>query len=505
MEKRTILAIALSLLVLLSWSLISSKFYPTDNKAVTVETLEKPSAVLPEIPSEILEEEVPPGSLIKISKDKYELVFIEAQGAVKEVIFPSYQNYVFSLSRGFLLTEPGLLFKRASSSNDEITFVHTDKTKKVVKHFTLFNSNYSIELEIKVQNLSGAPIKTSLNLLAAELSFAKDQNLAHFQDATAALKEKTLHLNVRKAAVFEDVKFLGWRDKYFCGIIQPEVDDYIGSVTKINAKESAIALNSKEFVLAPGEELSQKFAIYLGPQELKTINAINPGWTQVMYFGTFDFISRILIQLLGFLYNLVHSWGWTIILLSVIIYILLYPLTLKQMRSMKQMHALQPRIEELRKTFKDNPQKLNKEIMGLYREYKVNPFSGCLPLLLQMPIFFALYQALMRSVDLKGANFLWIKDLSEPDRLFILPTALPILGNEINILPILMTVGMFIQQKISNVSTSGASAEQQKLMMIIFPLMFGFIFYHMPSGLVLYWFVNSALMLAYQFRINRLK
>ena len=144
---------------------------------------------------------------------------------------------------------------------------------------------------------------------------------------------------------------------------------------------------------------------------------------------------------------------------------------------MKEMQALQPKIEELRKAYKDNPQKLNKEIMQLYKEHKVNPFGGCLPLILQMPIFFALYQALMRSVALKGASFLWIKDLSEPDRLFLLPVSLPVLGNEINILPIVMTIGMFIQQKLSSSSSSGSTAEQQKMMLIIMPLMFGLIFY----------------------------
>ena len=172
---------------------------------------------------------------------------------------------------------------------------------------------------------------------------------------------------------------------------------------------------------------------------------------------------------------------------------------------MKDMQVLQPRIEELRKTYKDNPQKLNKEIMELYREHKVNPFGGCLPLVLQMPIFFGLYQGLMRSVALKGANFLWIKDLSEPDRLFVLTNSLPLLGKEINILPIIMAIGMFFQQKLSMVSTGGSSAEQQKMMMIIFPVMFGVIFYHMPSGLVLYWFINSLLMTAYQFHIRHSK
>jgi YidC/Oxa1 family membrane protein insertase len=172
---------------------------------------------------------------------------------------------------------------------------------------------------------------------------------------------------------------------------------------------------------------------------------------------------------------------------------------------MKEMQILQPKIEALRKELKDNPQKLNKEIMELYKEHKVNPLGGCLPLLLQMPIFFALYQALIRSVALRGAHFLWIKDLSSPDKAFVLKNSIPFLGNQVNILPILMAIGMYVQQKISMAKTTGDAAQQQKMMTIIMPVMFGVIFYQMPSGLVLYWFVNSLLMLSYQFRINRQK
>jgi YidC/Oxa1 family membrane protein insertase len=175
------------------------------------------------------------------------------------------------------------------------------------------------------------------------------------------------------------------------------------------------------------------------------------------------------------------------------------------MRSMKEMQILAPKVEELRAKYKDNPQKLNQETLALYREHKVNPLGGCLPMLLQMPILFALYQVLMRSVALRGANFLWIKDLSMPDRLLILPFSIPVLGNELNILPILMTIGMFVQQKVSTVSSSSSSAQQQKMMMIIMPVMFLVFFYHLPAGLVLYWVVNSTLMLVYQVKVMRAK
>jgi len=172
---------------------------------------------------------------------------------------------------------------------------------------------------------------------------------------------------------------------------------------------------------------------------------------------------------------------------------------------MKKMQALQPQVEKLRSAYKDQPQKLNKEIMGLYRENKINPFGGCLPMILQIPIFFALYQALMRSIELKGTSFLWIKDLSEPDRLFILQNPLPVIGAEINLLPLIMIAAMFLQQKLSMKSSGSTTIqEQQKIMIVVFPLMFGFLFYHFPSGLTLYWVSYTILSIFSQGRINRM-
>jgi YidC/Oxa1 family membrane protein insertase len=172
---------------------------------------------------------------------------------------------------------------------------------------------------------------------------------------------------------------------------------------------------------------------------------------------------------------------------------------------MKKMQTLQPEIEKLRSQYKDQPQKLNKEIMEMYRQNKVNPFSGCLPMFLQIPVFFALYQTLMRTIELKGASFLWIKDLSETDKLFILPKSLPIIGNEINILPIVMIVAMFLQQKLSMKSAGSSTIqEQQKMMMFMMPVLFGFLFYHFPSGLTLYWVSYTILSILSQRRINRL-
>lgn len=507
MEKRLILAIGISLLILVSWSAFVSKAYHIENKEVAVTQPAQIKSESKEISTAISpQQEIPEASLLKFSLDKSSITFADTIAAIKEIEFKGKRDYNFPLTYGFLLGDKSLNFGKQSSSSDSIVFAHNGQQYNITKKFIFNNSNDTINLEIKIQNITKAPVNLSMPLVLGILDFSSNNLNSRYQDVTIATKEKTSHLNALKTTEIENIKFLALRDRYFCAIIQPEESDLTAFIRKFNNKESEIGLKLKEVTLSPGQEIVQKFHIYLGPQDLKLINGVNPEWSSIIYYGTFDFISQILLQLLEFLYKIVHNWGWAIVLLSLSVYFILYPLTLKQMRSMKEMQALQPKIEELRKSYKDNPQKLNKEIMGLYKEHKVSPLGGCLPMLLQMPIFFALYQALMRSIALRGAKFLWIKDLSEPDRLFLLPTTLPVLGNEINILPIVMAIGMFIQQKMTMATTATASsAEQQKMMMIIMPIMFGLIFYHMPAGLVLYWFINSILMLVYQIRISRAK
>ncbi|MDD2689130.1 MAG: membrane protein insertase YidC [Candidatus Omnitrophica bacterium] len=503
MEKRVILAIALSLLVLISWSALTSKVYHIENKEVTNV---QPLSVKPapkQIPILAPTQESASLPTFQYAQNNFEVSFIEPWAAIKEVVFKAHQDYKFSLKYAFLLTDKSLNFKRENASSpEEVVFTAADRDKKITKIFTFHNASYSIDLDIVIENLTNAPLEINLPLILGVQDFSSNNMHSRDQGIAIAKKDKIQHLQARKDLSLDEVKFIALRDRYFSLIVEPESNNLTGFIHKINS-ESEIGLNLQNLILSPGQHLEQKFHIYLGPQELKTINKIKPAWGAIVNYGTFDFIGQILWQLLEFLHRLVPNWGWAIVIFSLLVYFLLYPLSLKQMRSIKEMQALQPKIEELRKTYKDNPQKLNKEILELYRQHKVNPFGGCLPLILQMPIFFALYQVLMRSVALKGANFLWIKDLSEPDRLFILPVSLPLLGNEINILPIAMTIIMFVQQKLSTVSASSGSAEQQKLMMIIFPLMFGFIFYRMPSGLVLYWFINSALMLFYYFLMHK--
>ena len=519
MEKRLVLAIALSLLILLAWSALITKpqtmtlstgrqttvLQPVDNKQVTQfkpSTSQVSSTVVAPDLSQEKAEAVK--ELVNFKQDSREIIFDVAKAAIVEIVFKANREHRLPLTVGFY-SDDNNLFKVEKINKDSISFVYEDQNKLVIKKFTIPNNSYAIGLDIETTNLSTSPLSLSSKLVLGKLDLSAKNVQSRYQGVFVGTNAKTLHLASGKDFNSQDVKFMGLRDQYFCLIVEPAIGESSGYVKKINSQESEVGVLLKEISLKPGAQIGQSYLIYLGPQDLKTINNIKPEWTSIIYYGTFDFIAQLLLQLLGFFYTLVHNWGWAIIILSVAVFLVLFPLTLKQMRSMKEMQLLQPKIEGLRKELKDNSQKLNKEIMELYKEHKVNPLSGCLPLLLQMPIFFALYQALIRSVALRGARFLWIKDLSSPDQLFTLKNTIPFLGNQVNILPILMAIGMFVQQKISMAKATGEAAQQQKIMSIIMPIMFGVIFYQMPSGLVLYWFVNSTLMLTYQFRINSQK
>lgn len=508
MEKRFILFIALSVFVILLWSSLSPKQYHIENKEVTSTSPQPATQTLPtlqlsktNIPEHALAE-APPSQLLDFSQGKFTVTFSEPLAAIKEITFKEHQGDRFGLRQGFLISDPELKFRKASSSPDTIVFEHRDVQKAVTKAFVFSNSNYTIDLEIKIQNLSSSEIKVNLPLVLGDFDFSRQNQNAAYQSITVSTPEKVLHTNAQKNQDFGAVNFMGLRSRYFCLVIQPENNRYTGQARKLNGELEAI-LTGPEILLKPKEQIGQKFSIYLGPQDLKLINKINPSWGAIINYGTFDFISQMLLQLLELLHRIVRNWGWAITLLSLIVFILLLPLTIKQFRSMKEMQVLQPKIEALREMYKDNQQKLHKETMQLYREHKVNPFGSCLVPILQIPVFIALYQALMRSIYLKGESFFWIKDLSLPDQLFTLPSALPVIGKEINILPILMAIAMFLQQRLSLAGASGTAKEQQKLMSILMPVLFGAFFYHMPAGLVLYWFVNTGLMLIYQLKANQ--
>ncbi|MEJ2033346.1 MAG: membrane protein insertase YidC, partial [Deltaproteobacteria bacterium] len=215
-------------------------------------------------------------------------------------------------------------------------------------------------------------------------------------------------------------------------------------------------------------------------------------------FGWFDILAKPMLYLLNFFYGFTHNYGVAIILVTIIIKLLFWPIAHKGMKSMKTMQKLQPKITKLREKYKDDRERMNQEMMKLYQTYKINPLGGCLPMILQIPVFFALYKLLLQTIELRHAPFvLWINDLSAPDRLH-LGFNIPVLGG-IPVLTLLMGVSMYLQQKMTPTS---ADPTQAKVMRFL-PVIFTFMFINFASGLVLYWFVNNLLSMAQQYVINR--
>jgi len=225
---------------------------------------------------------------------------------------------------------------------------------------------------------------------------------------------------------------------------------------------------------------------YIGVKELKILNSINKEMGDIVEYGWFTFIARPVFLLLSFLHSILGNWGWAIIVTTLIIRIVLFPLTYKGMVSMTKMKELSPKIKEIQKKYKGDPQKLNAHTMELYKKHGANPLGGCLPMILQIPVFFALYRVLQNSAELQSAPWiLWIHDLSTKDPYYILP--------------ILMGATMFWQQHISPNSVQDPT--QAKIMKYL-PVIFTFFFMTFPAGLTLYWFINNLFSIVQQYYVN---
>ncbi|MCM8779861.1 MAG: membrane protein insertase YidC [Candidatus Omnitrophica bacterium] len=493
MDKRTILAIVLSMLVMLTWSYVArqnaSHLQPIENKTVT--------SMNPSLPVALQD---PLGNLAteEVLLDGKRIFFLPQRAGIKQIKFSQYANHILEVNGLYL---DGLSADFAQTTSP-ISFVLRDAEKTITQKYTYSKSNNCIELSITVQNNQNADLNLSLPLVLTRIGRPTGQE-ARFQSQEIIIKTKDKFWRAAPWKEYfsrEPVEYIAYRDRYFCLVLQPQDHLRAAFNKKINSNASLAGL-VLDIQVPANKQFTANFLLFAGAQEESVLGRINPEWRAIVNYGFFDAISKFLLKILRFLFKIVQNWGLAIILLSLLIYFVLFPLSLKQIHAMKEMQAIQPKVEELRKIYKDNPQKMNKEIMELYREHKVNPFGGCLPLLFQIPVFFSLYQALMRSWEIKGARFLWIKDLSQPDQLFTLPTQLPVIGNSLNILPLLMCLIMFLQQKMT--AKSAVSSEQQKMMLVLFPILFGVIFYHMPAGLVLYWLVNSLLMFVYQLKLSK--
>lgn len=305
-----------------------------------------------------------------------------------------------------------------------------------------------------------------------------------------------------------DVSFFGLRDRYFAMILEPELALNNFNISALDSERLALGFNLDQQEFLPDQTKVLNFNIYVGPQKLDLLKKAGKDYEKIFVFsdwGWLDLISKFIYWLLGATHKIIPVWGLCIIIVSLLVYGAMFPLTMKSLLSMRKMQAIQPKIKQVQEKFKNNPEKVNQEVLALYKQHGVNPLGGCLPMILQMPIFVGLYQVLWRSFYFKGESFLWIKDLSQPDHLFKLPFEIPFLGNYFNLLPILMVFIMMFQQKMSNqnIDASPEQLAQQKMMATVFPVMIGFIFYNFSSGLNIYFVVFYLLSAITQWNISR--
>ena len=307
-------------------------------------------------------------------------------------------------------------------------------------------------------------------------------------------------------------RFAGVQNKYFTiiGLPAQELQDpQIATVILSGDQPRNLLTWSVALPLRTGNSgsdvwASNRLTLYIGPQKADRLKAYGIGLEKTMDLGwaLFRPLTEATLWIMDQMRRYIPNYGVIIILFSVLTKLAFYPLTRTSTKSMKKMQLLQPKIKAIQEKYKDNQEKQSKATMELYQKEKVNPMAGCLPLVLQMPVFVALYQALAHTIALRNTPFVWwIQDLSKPDALFSLPLTLPLVGwTDFNLLPLLMTGTMVIQTRMT---PTGQSTGQMAMMNTMMPVIFLFFFYQMPSGLVLYWLVNNLMTIYQTWRIHK--
>lgn len=379
----------------------------------------------------------------------------------------------------------------------EKTFEFKPDTYLINCHVTIKNASENVFADDLMVNLSNRLLdKSHISFEGPALYVDKSLKQVALKDIE---KEKENHFK-------GDIKWISIEDRYFMMSLIP--DQTADNAVMLSYKESdgiiTSQLTSGTFNLSPGVQKVYDFAIYAGPKDLSILRSIGKNSIdKVVNFGWFDFIAKPCLMLMDLIYNHgIRNYGVAIIMLTIMFKIILWPLGNKSYKSMNDMKKLQPLVNDLREKFKNDKQQMNVELMNLYKTYKVNPLSGCLPMIVQMPIFFAFYRMLYSAIELRHAPFMgWITDLSAPDRLFNFGFTIPYYEppTGIPVLTLLMGASMFLQQKMSPPAGDPAQAK----MMMMMPVLMTFIFMNFSSGLVLYWFVNNVVSIIQQYYIMK--
>ena len=520
MDNKTVIAVVLSFLVIVGWQIMfpgepqKAPLQKSAEQLPAQEAAKKDPVPQAEAPKPLSETLAAEEKEVIVENDLYTAVFTSRGGTIKSWTVKQYKDKAGK--NVVLLKKPGVVSAAGigtSSSFDlaNVNFLvigrnlkldNTNKTgtlvfeyakdgRSVRRTYTFSDATYLVELTDEV---SGFP--EYWITLGSDFGIVEKDDSVHVGPTVLTgtdLKDLTAG-DLKEPKVFhENLKWIAQQDKYFFSALVP--------ATPVD-EAKALLVQDSPVVAFKAKSGSNKFRLYAGPKEDGRLAALNIGLEHVIDFGFFSIVARPLFWVLKFFYQFLGNYGWAIILITIVTRIPFIPLMTKSQKSMKKLQAIQPLMNEIKEKYKKDPQKQQAEMMGLYKKHKVSPLGGCLPMLLQIPVFLALYQVLLRAIELRGAPFMfWITDLSGPDTLFgHIPAVLPLIGGlALGPLPILMGATMFIQQKMTPSTMDPAQAK----MMLMMPIVFTFVFLNMASGLVLYWLIGNVLGIIQQFFVNR--
>jgi YidC/Oxa1 family membrane protein insertase len=395
---------------------------------------------------------------------------------------------------GFYEADGGKLDMTTGAEPRKLTFTQTYPGEfQIDKIFTFYPDKFSFGLEVKVNNLSGSPLNQNGGLTwyqyvdpAAPVdSYGHDGPVSYI--AKSIDRPEVSKLEADKI-LGPNVSWGGFESKYFIAALIPNNPSLTSfRMSKDGSNLIAVGLKGPKNLIPPGQSGVFSYSLYLGPKDYTILKAQNIDLENAIDFGDWlKWLAMPLLIALKFLYGYVHNYGIAIIILTILIKVIFWPLGNKSYKSMKEMQKLQPKMAALREKYKDDKTKLSQESMALYKTHKVNPLGGCLPMIVQIPVFFGLYKSLLYAIELRHSPlFWWIQDLSEKDPYYITP--------------IVMGATMFIQQKMT---PTGADPMQAKIMLFM-PLIFTFMFLNFPSGLVIYCLFNNVISIGQQMYINK--
>ncbi|OPY72004.1 MAG: Membrane protein insertase YidC [Syntrophorhabdus sp. PtaU1.Bin050] len=515
MEKRTMIALGLTIVLLFVFQMyFTPKQQPVQN--VPPKQVEETQAVKEKPAAPPQAEDKKTMQRILVETPLLKVTFSDLGGGIESVKLQRYKDTVKKdsaekelvedikpytyLPRVFKVANGETVHDRTYFKSDRAGITVRDQAetlifsgtltdgKRIRKIYTLYPDKYTIDMKVEVEATD-----KDIALMDFAMISGKNENTYVFKgpftyDGKAFQQIEKLKENIE---IDRNYKYAGLDDGFFAFIWIPG-DESKFPLTITKSETNVPILRSK---IDKGM-LSGK--LYFGPKQTDALKALNVNAQKIIDFGWFDIIAKPLVLGMNLSNKVTHNYGIDIILLTILIKIIFYPLTAKSYKSMKEMQKMQPVIMKLKEKYKDDRQKLNMEMMELYKQKGVNPMGGCLPMIIQIPVFFALYKALSGAIELRHAPFMfWVNDLSAPEDLYTMTVAgfaLPI-----RILPLVMGITQVIQQKMTPTSVDPL----QEKMMLIMPIFFTFLFWGFPSGLVLYWLVNNVISIAQQYYINK--